>query len=325
MNTRHALLAMPFAIIAIAACKKDKTPESSGPTLPPPSGQTALGQLFDNNIAAATQSYSVPAAAGGQIIGDDGTRLLFEPNAFVHPDGSPVTGAVDVKLVEALGIGDMIWLNKQTVGNDNGTLRMLNSGGAINVYATQGGNEVQVRPGGLVASIPTSSPDPAMQLFRGTENADGTMIWDPIDSASVVVDPGYYTAPNYVFPFIFYYNLNPAGLNWINCDYFYNYPNITPLQASIPAGQSPDSTQVWVAFPSVNSVTGMYYGGGQLYWTGGGYEVPVGMSAVIVGLQLTATGYASSFTNITITSNMTVPITFSPTTLEQFQADVDAL
>ena len=35
--------------------------------------------------------------------------------------------------------------------------------------------------------------------------------------------------------------------------------------------------------------------------------------------------YFSSFTNVTVTDNMNVPITFNPTTLAQFEAAVDAL
>jgi len=249
--------------------------------------------------------------------------LTFEPNAFTYADGTPVTGAVDVKVVEALTVGDKIWLNKQTVGNDNGTLKMLRSGGSLNVYASQGGNLLRITQSGLIAQIPTTIADPEMQLFSGMEDANGNMIWDPIDSASVSVDPGYYTAPTYTFPYYFSYSINPTSLNWINCDYFYSYPSTTSLSATLPAGQSTDSTVVWVGFPSENAVMSMYRSAASTYsaWQ----VVPVGMQAVIVGLQQTASGYASSFTTVTITSNMSVPMTFSPTTLVQFEADLDAL
>lgn len=317
MKTEHALLITLLAIAAIAACKKDESDDSPAPNPTPNPAPAVFAQLFADNVADATQSFSFNAAVGGVAIGDDGTRLNFEPNAFVDANGNPVTGAVEVKLVEALGIGDMIWLNKQTVGNDNGTLRILRSGGAISVSATQGGNALRISQGGLIVQIPTAVGDPAMQLFSGSVDADGNMIWSPIDSSSVTVDPGYYTNP--------YYTFSADSLQWINCDYFYSYPNITPLYATIPAGQSADSTHVWIAFPSENAVANMHYQGGQTYWTGNGYEVPVGMQAVIVGLQQTASGYASSFTTVTITSNMTVPMTFSPTTLAQFQSDIDAL
>ena len=311
--------------MVIVGCKKNEDEDPPAVTPTPTQNPTFFQQLVADNIVAATQTFAVNAAAGGQVIATQGTMLTFEPNAFRYADGTPVTGSVDVKVVEALTIGDKIWLNKQTVGNDNGTLKMLRSGGSINVYASQGGNLLRITQSGLIAQIPTTIADPAMQLFSGTEDANGNMIWDPIDSASVSVDPGYYTAPTYTFPYYFYYSINPSSLNWINCDYFYNYPNITPLEATIPDGQSTDSTLVWVAFQTENAVAQIQHLSGQVYRTSGGYQVPVGMQAVIVGLQQTATGYASSFTTVTITANMNVPITFSPTTLAQFATDLDAL
>lgn len=98
---------------------------------------------------------------------DQGTRLNFGPGAFLHADGTPVTGQVDVSVVEVLSIGNTIWLNKQTVGNDNGTLKMLRSGGALNITATQGGESPRVSEGGLYVQIPTTVGDPAMDLFSG--------------------------------------------------------------------------------------------------------------------------------------------------------------
>jgi len=324
MKTTRVLLFLFIAFAIAWGCKKEESDDTPAPS-PSAPGQSVFQGLFADNIADATQEFAMNAAVGGQLIAAQGTQLVFEPSAFRHADGTMVTGPVDVSVVEALTIGDMIWLNKQTVGNDNGTLRMLRSGGAINVYASQGGELLEITQTGLIAKIPVDVGDPEMALFSGTEDAAGNMIWDPIDSASVTVDPGYYTAPVYVFPYYFNYTLNAPNLQWINCDYFYSYGNITPITATIPAGQSTDSTRVWIAFPTENAVTGMSHSTGQSYWTGGGYQVPVGYQAVIVGLQQTASGYASSFNTVTITSNMTVPMTFSPTTLAQFEAELNAL
>ena len=315
MKTARVLLISLLAIGAIVACKKESDDDPPSPAPPTPNNTPVLQGLFADNVADATQSFPMSAASGGEVIADQGTRLDFEPGAFLYADGTPVTGAVSVKVVEALTISDMIWLNKQTVGNDNGTLRMLRSGGAISVTATQAGNTLRITQGGLMVQIPTEVGDPNMQLFSGAEDADGNMVWSPIDSSAVTVDAPYYTT--------LYYAFSADSLMWINCDYFYNYPNTTQLEATIPAGQSSDSTQVWIAFPSENAVMSMNYLGSQTYGTW--QVVPVGMQAVVVGLQLTPTGYASSFNTVTITSGMTVPMTFSPTTLAQFETDLDGL
>ncbi|MEO8591258.1 MAG: hypothetical protein ABI432_17905 [Flavobacteriales bacterium] len=315
MKINRALLITCITIALIGGCKKEESDDTPAPTPPTSTTPPVLLELFADNVAAATQSFTMTAAVGGEVIADQGTRLDFEPGAFLHANGTPVIGAVNLKVVEALSIGDMIWLNKQTVGNDNGTLKLLRSGGAISVSATQGGSTLRIAQGGLVVRIPTTVGDPAMQLFSGSEDADGNMIWSPIDSSSVTVDPGYYVDPYYVFA--------ADSLQWINCDYFYSYPSTTTLQSTIPAGQSSDSTQVWIAFPSENAVMQMSYSTSQTYTTW--QVVPVGMQAVIVGLQQTPSGFSSSFTTVTIASSMSVPMTFSPTTLTQFEADVDAL
>ena len=319
MKTNRALLVMLIASGAIWACNKEDVDDD--PSTPPVNTpNTAFTALFEENIADAEESYSVNAGWGSQIVATQGTRLNFSPGAFVHADGSPVTGVVDVKVVEVLSIGDMIWLNKQTLGNDNGTLRLLRSGGALSITAFQGGEQLGTTEGGLLVEIPTLVGDPAMEFFTGEEDAEGRMIWSPVDTVTVAVVPDYvevyYTIP---------YQLTPQGLNWINCDYFYNYPDITPFSATIPDGQPTDSTQVWLAFPTQNAVTQIWNVNGQTYTTGGGYQVPVGMQIVVVSLYKDGNDYFSSFTNVTVTENMDVPITFNPTTLAAFEAAVDAL
>ena len=310
MKSYRALLVMLVATGAIWACNKEDTDDD--PATPP--DNTVFDALFADNVADAQQVFELDAVVGRQIICAQGTRLHFQPGAFRHSDSTPVTGQVDVTVVEALTVGDMIWLNKQTVGNDNGTLRMLRSGGAINVTASQDGSPLLIAPGGLYVQIPTTVGDPAMQLFGGSEDADGRMIWNPIDSSVVTVEPVYIDL---------FYSFPADSMYWINCDYFYSYPSTTMLEATIPPEQSTDSTQVWIAFPSENAVMQMYHSIGQTYTTW--QVVPVGMQAVVVGLRMSTSGQYSSFTPVTISENMTVPMTFAPTTLEEFEAAVNAL
>jgi len=322
MKTKHILIISLLVTALIAGCKKDNP---GGPT--PNPNQTVFQQLVANNIANATQTFSVNAATGGQVMGNKGTQLIFEPNAFRHLDGSLVTGSVSVKLVEVLSIGDMIWLNKQTVGNDNGTLKLLRSGGELGLKVEQNGNRLRIAPGGLVAKVPTDTGDPNMDLFSGRENPNGDMIWTVIDSSVVGVEDDYYVDTTYVVvwpqpPITF----NPASdsLQWINCDYFYNYPNTTNITATLPTGLSTDSTLVYIGFPSENAVISTYHTNGQSFapWQ----VIPVGFQAVVVGLNVDASGnYHSSFTTVTITSGMDVPMIFTPTTLSAFEAALGAI
>ncbi|MFZ1331746.1 MAG: hypothetical protein WAR83_06140 [Flavobacteriales bacterium] len=324
MKTKATILTTLIAIAVIVGCKKE--PDNPASPIPPDvTTSSPFRTLFANNIANATQTFNLNATTGGQVMGNKGTQLDFEPGAFVYENGTPVTGQVQVSLVEVLTISDMLWLNVQTVGNDNGNLRMLRSGGAINVYANQGSVPVQITNGGLIAKIPTNVGDPNMELFRGNPNEDGNMIWDRIDSAIISVDSAYYdtTDYTYTYPYYFNYGINGDSLNWTNVDIFWNYPNTTTLTSTLPAGQSTDSTLVWVAFPSENAVLNMNFIGSETYQAP--WQVPLGMQAVIVGLKQDAVGYSSSFTTVNVTSNMNVPMIFSPTTIQQFEDDVNAL
>lgn len=133
MKTKATILTTLIAIAVIVGCKKE--PDNPAAPSDPVPDQYAFQQFFADNIADATQSFSVNATTGGQVTGMKGTQLIFEPNTFLNADGTPVSGQVNVKLVEVLSVSDMIWLNVQTVGNDNGTLKMLRSGGAMNITA----------------------------------------------------------------------------------------------------------------------------------------------------------------------------------------------
>jgi hypothetical protein len=293
-------------------CKKDEGERAPAPVPSGGTGQSVLQAAFANNVNNARQGFTMNASIGGQVMAAKGTRLQFDAGAFLHLDGTPVTGQVNVSVVEVLDMGDMIWLNKQTVGNDNGSLRLLRSGGAINVTATQGGNTLRVAQGGLIVRIPTEVGDPAMQLFMGTEAADGTLIWNLLDDAAVTVEEEYFD-PTYAFPM--------DSLTWINCDYF-PAQQLTTLNVTVPAGQSANNTQIWIAVPSMNGVIGTFSFLAPTFSSG---FIPLGVEAVVVGLHLSNSVYYSSFTTVTVTANMTVPITFTETTLEQFQQDVNGL
>lgn len=84
------------------------------------------------------------------------------------------------------------------------------------------------------------------------------MIWDPIPAAVVTVEPVYIDL---------FYSFPPIPRNRINCDYFYSYPDLTHITSTIPTGQSTDSTQVALAFPSENAVVQMPHSTGQNYVT----------------------------------------------------------
>lgn len=297
-------------------CRKD---EQNDPAANPSGPSSTLRDLFAQNVSDATQTFSFSATAGGHVTGDHGTRVFFSAGAFLDQAGLPVTGMIQIHLVEVLTVGDMVWLNKQTMGDNGGTLELLTSGGELLVTATQGADTLATVPNGMTVFVPTDVPDPNMALFSGQEDADGRMIWEQVDTTSLSTIPdssgvgAYYVLP---------YTLSSTTLNWINCDYFGSDP-VTPFTATPPAGHPLDSTVTWVVFPSVNGVSQLHYTGSNTLVFGS--WGPIGYSAVVVSLYRNGSQYYSSFVPVTMSVGLDVPLNYSPTTLNQFEAVVGGL
>ena len=314
MRTPIILLASAAALLFVTACNKD---DDSIAGVPAPVTASSLSDLFARHITQETQSFTVNANALAVVTGAAGTQLIFPANAFRDANGNVVSGTVQVDLLEALSIGRMIWTNTQTVGDDNGTDRLLRSGGEIRVTATQNGNALQLGPGGMTVFMPASSADSNMRLFTANEPRDTGMVWTLADSVQVTL------VEDSMFGGGLYYEFQTDSLQWINCDYFYQYPNTTNLTATIPDGQPADSTLLWIGFPTEDAVMSLYHGTGQIYTTW--QVVPTGMQATVVGLYRNGTQYYSAFSTVSITDLMNVPLTFAPTTLTQFEQDIDGI
>jgi hypothetical protein len=171
MSTERFLLATMLSVALFVGCKKDED-EAATPNVPSTPTTNAMLAIFDQHVEDATQLFTLNAGTGGSIIGQDGVTMFFPPNAFRTQAGAVVTGSVQVELVEALTVGDMLWLNKRTLGNDNGQLRPLVSGGQYFLNVTQGGQQLRLAENAGFVNVPApNGVDPNMQLFSG--NVDG--------------------------------------------------------------------------------------------------------------------------------------------------------
>jgi hypothetical protein len=313
MSTERILLATMLSVALFVGCKKDDD-EAATPSVPVTPTTNAMLALFDQHVEDATQLFTVNAGTGGAVIGQDGVTMFFPPNAFRTLAGAVVTGPVQVELVEALTLGDMLWLNKRTLGNDNGQLRPLVSGGQYFLNVTQGGQQLRLAENAGYVNVPAPNGiDPNMQLFTGTVDGNGIITWDPFGNAGGFgQDSLSYNFPN-------------DSLGWINCDYFMDQSPITGLQAVCPEGHNDGNTLVWLVFPDMNSLTTMYASGTNIFATGGSYQVPVGINVQIVALSNLGGSYSWATVTTTVTAGLSVDLSFSPTTLEEFQQFAEGL
>lgn len=295
-------------LVVVSGCNK-------GPGFGPTGGE-GLRDLFEYNLVNATEQFSVNAAGGGTVQGAKGTVFEFPPNAFRTQSGAMVSGMVQVSVVEVLDIGDMIMTNTQTVGDDNGTTRLLKSGGSVMVKATQGGSELVLGPQGMRITVPGSSNDQDMGVFTANRAAGEDILWVEADNATIT--PAFQDSTETFIG----YNLQVDSLQWINCDYFPFSTDNTTITAVTPSTLVNDSTQVWFAFTDLNAVAGSYASAPNTYSFG---LVPVGLQGVAVGLTRNGTSYSSAFTTFTTAPNGRVGLSFQPTTLQAFEAAVEAL
>ncbi|MCC6910666.1 MAG: hypothetical protein IT224_01425 [Flavobacteriales bacterium] len=314
LRTSSVLTATGLSILLLSGCHK-------GTGVGPEAQGGGLSALFEHNVENADQTFTVNATTGGVISGNDGVQVLFGPGAFRNSAGQVVSGPIEVKLVEALSIGDMIWFNKQTVGNDNGTMRLLRSGGEIRVTASQGQEQLVLGPQGMRVNMPTEQPDPNMGVFLADGMTEENMIWTLADTIAIDTVGTSWTGE--VGPTPFYYQFTAPSFNWINCDYFRDYPNTSFLEATTPSSISSDSTMVWMAFPSENAVMNAFD------WQPNTFRssqvIPVGMSVIIVALARDGSDYSSAFTTVTAAPGLSVPLTFQPPTWADLETALDGL
>ncbi len=329
MRTPITLLASAAALLSITACNKD----DDGGGMPASDHSLAI---VDQARVAATQSFSLNAAQGGSIIGSHGTIINVLPHAFVDHDGNPVTGTVDVELIEAMVPGDMVRLNMQTVAiGGNGEKMLLQSGGELRLRAEQNGEQVTVAPGAAIIHVPVDQPDPLMRRFVGAEDENGNVLWeddgelgldsmvfagDTVGGGGGWVEGNYYGTP---WP-----AQSPGGTwpdyGYINCD------NTLP-----PGGDSTDVTiivpaefanwgcTVWIVLPDIDCM--VYMEGWNSNVVRAGFPLRIGLQGTIVAFSEMGGQYRSSFTPITITDDHQQTITLQPTTLTAYQTALDGL
>lgn len=334
MKTLRPMLIAIAALTLTGGCRKeeDDTP-GGGPT---PVVVNPLRQLFADNRANATQTFTVQAGQGGTLFAADGIVINIQPNAFRTNSGGMVSGPVNVQVLAALRPGDMVWLNMQTVALYGGEKRMLQSGGELRVRAEAGGEQVTVVEQEVSIHFPADALDPLMQRFVGMEDNDGDVVWQadgPLeaDTAGIFVmdsvgGPGWIPGSYYSTPWpANEYDTTWPNYGYINCD----HPcppggDSTDVTITVPAGFGGwGGSTVWIVLPELNCMVFMeVWNGDQI---SAGFPLRVGLEGTIVALSQVNGVYRSSFTPITITQNHQQTIMLEPTTLAQYQLDLQGL
>ena len=195
--------------------------------------------------------------------------------------GNEVSGFVNIELVEIYDKADMILMNKQTVGKQNGVISPIISGGEFNVTATQNGMELSLKPYSQF-SAEVQAPngtDPNMSVFYQESESADSLVWEEADSVFLTNDTSN----------TFYYVLFDS-IGWINCDYFNGSAGpLTEVSVTVPSGATDSTCSVFISFDGLNSVTGVYSYNSGVFSTGTGYSIPVGQPVhfIVMGVEIT--------------------------------------
>lgn len=298
------------------SCKKDDPNEPE----PDPTPTTSnLSSYFDDNLNDKKQSFTINAGTYNQFTGENGVSIIVPANSFVTAGGTPVTGNITMSLIEILDQKNMILSGMPTTSNG----QILISGGQINLTAKQGTTPVYLADNASIGvMMPAPNPDFAMQLFDGVVDSDGDVDWILSTDSTGTADS--ITVINDSLGAYYYFDWADSGLGWINCDYFYSSPDpLTTVHVSTDSAYNQTNTAVFLHFSDINSIAQLWHDG--TYFSSYNNSIPLNMSVTVVCISEIDGNYYSAFVPVTVTSNIVVPVTMSPTTLGAFETAVGNL
>lgn len=105
----------------------------------------------------------------------NGTLIIVPKNAFIDKEGNTITEIVQLEVVEALNVADMLAYNLTTMNNE----KVLQSGGMLYVQPRLNGEKVEIdadKP--LHIEVPTQKIVPEMMAWKGVVDQNGDINWE---------------------------------------------------------------------------------------------------------------------------------------------------
>ncbi len=238
-------LAVITALVLVVSCQKSYSP------IPPSAGAVNLTQLF-SAIQPVPQSFSVPAGKETVIYAAQGTKMHFYSNSFKDANGNIITsGTVNIQMTEMYKPGDMIANRATTIANGE----ILQSGGQVNITATQNGNPVYANKYSLAFRHNSTSSAPMAMFYGATgNNAAATTTWTQSDTTQNGTKAAGTTsdsaANNASSLFVFD---SCTNFTWANCDWFNkNDSPKTTVSIILPDSTfNPTNTQMYLVLPNI--------------------------------------------------------------------------
>lgn len=314
MKKSFKLILILLLIGTVFSCKKDNSTQGDN--------YCSIANFFALH-GTPMQTYIIDGTTGGSFTTPNGTNVSIPANAFMTQSGTPVTGNVTIKFKDIYKKSEML-LNDISTNLYNG--RPIKSAGMFYIKAMQGTQALLVSLGSKITinqplnGLPVDTAMRAL-IFRNIDSAFGWLP-PPVDTAGRYMDSLRWSSSNYIFS-LYQFNSPIDSGSWCNSDdpsYFSTYPqtNLTlqPLDNYIDY-----SMDLFLVFSNVNSMVHVYGNGTNFPY----YYAPVGLQCTVVVVGVKNGKLYSSFTPITISSNLTVNFSLSVTTTTEFKTKLNAL
>lgn len=212
----------------------------------------ALNQRFLDNREDAKQTFTLDASVGGTIIGSQGTSVVIAPNS-IGLSGVPVTGDIEIELIELYDKASMLLNNMPTSGvKSNGDEEALKSAGEFFINAKQNGNQLAVLTTVQIqsADVDFSNQD-TMQSFKAGDNIEDTDIWEEEDGDNNGINDFAEVGErlNEDGEWVIYYILDISSFGWTNLDRWYNYTGqLTDIFIDVPSEFDGSNCEVFLTY-----------------------------------------------------------------------------
>lgn len=228
-------------VFSLFSCKKDNTDPNDQIT--PPTSED-FANIRDHALDSRIQKFKVSADGPIEITSANGTRVNIVSGSL-KIKGVPVTGEIDIEVLELYKAGEMLVTNKRTMGeNSEGKRSMIISGGSFYINASQNGIELdkEAQISILVPGDLTGGADNEMTLWDGELDDDGNLTWTGVEAGDGQnKDRVFVEGKSYYAQF--------SNFGWTNIDKFYNDPREkTILWVKAPAGFDGKNSAVYLKY-----------------------------------------------------------------------------
>lgn len=317
---RHTIKVL--AIVAIAAsisCRKNDD------TINDPSvkeSYTSTSDFYVKN-GVPLQTYTVSGTTGGSFTTPSGTQIIVPASAFITQSGSAVSGNVTIEFKDIYKKSDMLLSDKGTRLATGGALV---SAGEFFIKAIANNSPVQIAPGkklDIIQPQDTMPQDTVMEAFVGVVDTvianNQAFVWQPAFNSTV----NLYNASSYIFS-LYSFSGSPSQGTWCNSDnpyYFSAFPQ-TALTITTNNSYSEYYTDVFIVFKDVKSMVHVYRSSNTSFPY---FGAPQGFECTVVAIGVKDGELYSSFTPITISSNLSVSFSLTKTSTAEFKTKLAQL